>query len=239
MFFSKFENMVAGRYLRAKRKEGFISVITSFAFIGIALGVATLIIVTSVMNGFKEELLGRILGINGHISIAAVRNAPFDNYSDAVKMLEERIPGVDVAIPMVEKQLLATAGNTAEGVMVRGVRGIDLQKKQVLRDGFKDFDLKLFEAGKETHDAQAPDGRLVQIKATQVNRIAISSEPEWLLVLKIHRDGTFSVEYNGPGNLVWRCCGKTQKNGQRPISLSKLRELQEQVPESERLARIL
>ena len=145
MFFSKFENMVAGRYLRAKRKEGFISVITSFAFIGIALGVATLIIVTSVMNGFKEELLGRILGINGHISIAAVRNAPFDNYSDAVKMLEERIPGVDVAIPMVEKQLLATAGNTAEGVMVRGVRGIDLQKKQVLRDGFKDFDLKLFE----------------------------------------------------------------------------------------------
>ena len=69
MIFSKFENMVAGRYLRAKRKEGFISVITSFAFIGIALGVATLIIVTSVMNGFKAELLGRILGINGHISI--------------------------------------------------------------------------------------------------------------------------------------------------------------------------
>lgn len=101
------------------------------------------------------------------------------------------------------------------------------------------FDLKLFEAGKETHDAQAPDGRLVQIKATQVNRIAISSEPEWLLALKIHRDGTFSVEYNGPGNLVWRCCGKTQKNGQRPISLSKLRELQDLVPESERLARIL
>lgn len=145
MMFSKFENMVAGRYLRAKRKEGFISVITSFAFIGIALGVATLIIVTSVMNGFKAELLGRILGINGHISIAAIRNTPFDNYKEAVKMLETKVPEVQVAIPMVEKQLLATAGNTAEGVMVRGVNANDIQKKQVLREGFKDFDFTDFE----------------------------------------------------------------------------------------------
>lgn len=143
--FSKFEGMVAARYLRAKRKEGFISVITSFAFIGIALGVATLIIVTSVMNGFKSELLGRILGINGHISIAAIRNTPFDNYEQAVKMLEEQVPGVQVAIPMIEKQLLATAGNSAEGVMIRGVNANDLQKKQVLREGFKDFDFNDFE----------------------------------------------------------------------------------------------
>lgn len=142
--FAKFEGMVAARYLRAKRKEGFISVITSFAFIGIALGVATLIIVTSVMNGFKAELLGRILGINGHISIAAIRNTPFDNYEQAVKMIEEQVPSVKVAIPMIEKQLLATAGNSAEGVMIRGVNGDDLQKKQVLRDGFKDFDFADF-----------------------------------------------------------------------------------------------
>ena len=142
--FSKFESMVAARYLRAKRKEGFISVITSFAFIGIALGVATLIIVTSVMNGFKAELLGRILGINGHISIAAIHNTPFNNYQEAVKMLEEQVPNVKVAIPMIEKQLLATAGNSAEGVMIRGVNGNDLQKKQVLRDGFKDFDFNDF-----------------------------------------------------------------------------------------------
>jgi len=143
--FSKFEGMVAARYLRAKRKEGFISVITSFAFIGIALGVATLIIVTSVMNGFKAELLGRILGINGHISITAIHNTPFDNYQEAVQMLENQVPGVQVAIPMVEKQLLATAGNSAEGVMVRGVNGNDIQKKQVLRDGFKNFDMADFE----------------------------------------------------------------------------------------------
>ena len=142
--FSKFEQIVASRYLRAKRKEGFISVITSFAFIGIALGVATLIIVTSVMNGFKAELLGRILGINGHISITAIRNTPFNNYEEAVQTLEKEVPGVNIAIPMIEKQLLATAGNTAEGVMMRGINAKDIEKKQVLRDGFKDFDLHDF-----------------------------------------------------------------------------------------------
>ena len=139
-----FERFVACRYLRAKRKEGFISVITSFAFVGIALGVATLIIVTSVMNGFKAELLGRILGINGHISIASVHNTNFNNYLEAIKTLENQVIGVDVAIPLVEKQLLATAGNSAEGVMIRGIRANDIQKKQVLRDGFKDFDLNFF-----------------------------------------------------------------------------------------------
>ena len=76
MFFSKFERLVARRYLKAKRREGFISVITGFAFTGIALGVATLIIVMSVMNGFRHELLSRILGINGHIGIMAVAGVP-------------------------------------------------------------------------------------------------------------------------------------------------------------------
>ncbi len=144
MLFSKFERLTALRYLRAKRKEGFISVITSFAFIGIALGVATLIIVTSVMNGFKTELLGRILGINGHISIAAVRNTPFTNYVDATKTLESKVPGVDIAIPLIEKQLLATAGNSAEGVMLRGINANDILKKKVLREGFKNLDLNFF-----------------------------------------------------------------------------------------------
>ena len=142
--FSRFEKLVAFRYLRAKRKEGFISVITSFAGIGIALGVATLIIVTSVMNGFKAELLERILGINGHISIVSINNSPFNNYKEAVKNFETQIKGVDIAIPMVEKQLLATAGNSAEGVMIRGINANDIKKKEVLRDGFKDFDLNFF-----------------------------------------------------------------------------------------------
>lgn len=101
------------------------------------------------------------------------------------------------------------------------------------------YNLELFPASEETHDAKAPDGRLVQIKAAQIDRIALSSEPKWLLVLKIHKDGTFSEEYNGPGKLVWEHCGKLQKNGQRPISLAKLRELQAAVPQAERLKRMM
>ena len=101
------------------------------------------------------------------------------------------------------------------------------------------YNLELFPASKEIHDAKAPDDRLVQIKATQIKRVAISSEPEWLLVLKIHNDGTFSEVYNGPGKLAWMHCGKMQKNGQRQISLAKLRELQTEVPEAEQLKRVL
>lgn len=100
------------------------------------------------------------------------------------------------------------------------------------------YGLDLFTASEKTHDAKAPDGRLVQIKATQIQRVALSSEPEWLLVLKIHGDGTFSEEYNGPGTLVWAHCGKMQKNGQRPIPLTTLHQLQEKVPASQRLQRI-
>lgn len=97
------------------------------------------------------------------------------------------------------------------------------------------YGLELFTAGAETHDAKAPDGRLVQIKATQIDRVALSSEPNWLLVLKIHPDGTFTEEYNGPGTLAWSHCGEMQKNGQRPITLAALHKLQAEVPMDKRL----
>ena len=120
MLFSKFERLVAKRYLRAKRKEGFISVITGFAFTGIALGVATLIIVMSVMNGFRDELLGRILGLNGHIGLMAPAGYPFNNYQAASKDIAE-FEHVKYVIPMIENQLLVSAGKAAEGAMVRGI----------------------------------------------------------------------------------------------------------------------
>ena len=144
MMFSKFERMVAGRYLRAKRKEGFISVISGFAFTGIALGVATLIIVMSVMNGFKSELLSRILGINGHIMIASAPGFPFTDYKNAVIDIE-KIDGVKTAVPMIEKQILVSSGNTALGAMVRGIHKEDLLKKEVLRNGIYGIDINLFE----------------------------------------------------------------------------------------------
>lgn len=138
--FSKFERLTAWRYLRAKRKEGFISVITGFAFTGIALGVATLIIVMSVMNGFKAELLNRILGINGHISIVAAPEFPFNNYQKATGQIQG-IECVDLVVPMIEKQLLISSAHGAEGAMVRGIRSEDILKKKVMRDGFSRIDL--------------------------------------------------------------------------------------------------
>lgn len=143
MIFSKFERLVGRRYLRAKRKEGFISVITGFAFTGIALGVATLIIVMSVMNGFRQELLSRILGINGHIGIMSPSGYPFNNYQQAVQDIAG-FEHVKMVIPMIENQLLVSAGKAAEGAMVRGVSKEDLVRKDVLRDAVSDVDIEEF-----------------------------------------------------------------------------------------------
>ena len=147
MIFSKFERMVAGRYLRAKRKEGFISVITAFAFTGIALGVATLIIVMSVMNGFRTELLNRILGINGHIGIMAPSSYPFNNYEAAVKEISE-MEHITLAVPLIENQLLVTAGKSAEGAMGRGIRGEDMLRKEALAKAVEKVDMDYFEGDK-------------------------------------------------------------------------------------------
>ncbi len=144
MFFSKFERLVARRYLKAKRREGFISVITGFAFTGIALGVATLIIVMSVMNGFRHELLSRILGINGHIGIMAVAGVPFNNYPEAVREIGT-FEHVRTVIPMIERQLLVSSGTTAEGAMVRGISKDDLLKKNILKDGLLHVNIDDFE----------------------------------------------------------------------------------------------
>ena len=143
MIFSKFERLMAGRYLRAKRKEGFISVITGFAFTGIALGVATLIIVMSVMNGFRHELLGRILGINGHIGLMAPQTYPFNNYQTAVKEIAE-IKHISLVMPLIENQLLVTSGKSAEGAMVRGVAAEDMLKKPALAKAVEKVDMSYF-----------------------------------------------------------------------------------------------
>lgn len=143
MFFSKFERFVAKRYLKAKRREGFISVITGFAFTGIALGVATLIIVMSVMNGFRQELLSRILGLNGHIGIMAPAGYPFNNYVNAVKEIKG-FEHVKFVIPMIENQLLASAGKAAEGAMVRGIKKDDLLLRPAIKDSLKGVDMAQF-----------------------------------------------------------------------------------------------
>lgn len=125
-----FEKMVAGRYLRSKRKEGFISVIAGFSFIGIMLGVATLIIVMSVMNGFREELIGRIIGLNGHINVYERGRAMYP-YAPLTETLKH-MPDVVSAIPSIEGQALMNVNGAASGVMVRAMAPSDFKTKPIL-----------------------------------------------------------------------------------------------------------
>jgi len=131
--FAPFEWMVAGRYMRARRKEGFISVIAGFSLLGIALGVATLIIVLSVMNGFRAELLGRILGVNGHISVTAQGPDGLRDWGPLAAKLRA-LPDVTSAVPVVEGQVMATSGGYASGAMVRGLRLEDLEARSAVAD---------------------------------------------------------------------------------------------------------
>jgi lipoprotein-releasing system permease protein len=124
--FARFEWMIAGRYLRSRRREAFISVIAGFSFIGIMLGVATLIIVMAVMNGFRAELINKILGLNGHLILQAMDSKLTDYGPVAARIAQ--VPGVRAAIPLVEGQALASGQNSSSGVLVRGLRQEDLPK---------------------------------------------------------------------------------------------------------------
>jgi lipoprotein-releasing system permease protein len=124
ILFNPFERMVAFRYLRARRQEGFVSVIAIFSLLGIALGVATLIIVMSVMNGFRAELLGRILGINGHMAIFS--NTGELTGFDAMAQRLRKETGIVAVVPQVEGQVMATKEGRASGALVRGIRAEDL-----------------------------------------------------------------------------------------------------------------
>ncbi|MBB3318438.1 MULTISPECIES: lipoprotein-releasing ABC transporter permease subunit [unclassified Rhizobium] len=144
--FSAFERLVAWRYLRARRKEAFISVIAGFSFIGIMLGVATLIIVMAVMNGFRTELISRILGINGHMIVQPV-DTPFNDYPALTDKLAG-VPGIKLALPLVEGQTLASGqGGAGTGALVRGIRPEDLEKVKTVSGNIKSGDLVGFAAG--------------------------------------------------------------------------------------------
>ncbi|MBM3468561.1 MAG: lipoprotein-releasing ABC transporter permease subunit [Alphaproteobacteria bacterium] len=133
--FSLFERLVAYRYLRSPRQEGFISVIAGFSFVGIALGVATLIIVMSVMNGFRQELLTRIIGMNGHIAVQPVSGAIRD-YDDLTAKAKA-VQGVKLAFPVVAQQAMVTYRSQARGAYVHGIRPEDLQKREIISKNIK------------------------------------------------------------------------------------------------------
>jgi len=144
--FSAFERMVAWRYLRSRRKDTVISVISLISFIGIMLGVATLIIVMAVMNGFRAELLSRILGVNGHLIVQPIDRA-FDDYAEVAARING-VPGVRYAIPLVEGQVLATGRiGAGTGALVRGIREEDITKLDFVARNIRQGSLVGFATG--------------------------------------------------------------------------------------------
>src|SRR6059058_4048533 len=140
--FSQFEWLLSGRYLRARRKEGFISVIAGFSFLGIMLGVATLIIV---MDGFRKELLDKILGLNGHLLVQPLES-PLTDWKDVAERISQ-VQGIRLAAPVVDGQALASSAFNAAGVLVRGMRSADLNNLTSIAKNIKQGTLEGFDEG--------------------------------------------------------------------------------------------
>jgi len=132
--FAPFEWMVALRYLRARRKEGFISVIAGFSFIGITLAVMTLIIVMAVMNGFRQELFDKMLGLNGHVVVHSL--GTFTDYDDVATRIRA-VEGVKYALPLIEGQVLISTPFTSSGALVRGLREADLKSLKAISNNIR------------------------------------------------------------------------------------------------------
>ena len=132
MIFNAFERLVAMRYLRARKQEGTVSLIAAFSILGIAIGVAALIIVMAVMNGFRQELLSRILGVNGHLTVFADRQGiqDFDDLAGRLTAVE----GVIMATPQIHGQVMVTAEGAATGAVVRAMRRGDIAERPILAD---------------------------------------------------------------------------------------------------------
>ena len=143
--FAPFEWMLSTRYLRARRKEGFISVIAGFSFLGIMLGVATLIIVMAVMNGFRKELLSKILGLNGHLLVQPLES-PLTDWKDVAERISA-VDGIKLAAPIVEGQGLASSSFGAFGVLMRGIRAADLNSLTSIANNIKQGSLEGFDEG--------------------------------------------------------------------------------------------
>jgi lipoprotein-releasing system permease protein len=143
MAFAPFEWLLAFRYLRARRKKGSASVIAFFCVLGIMLGVATLIIVLSVMNGFRKELFDKILGLNGHVIIRPLARSFTDFAATADRL--DAVPGVKFSLPVVEGQVMISSQSNSSGIIVRGLRAKDLDSLKAISGNIRygslaDFD---------------------------------------------------------------------------------------------------
>ena len=142
--FAPFEWMLARRYLRARRKEGFISVIAGISFVGIMLGVATLIIVMAVMNGFRNELFQKIMGINGHVLVHKI-GLPFEDYDESAERLR-KVPGIQKVMPLIEGQVMVQSSVNTLGGLVRGMTEQGIKSLRLVSDNVRFGTLDGFDA---------------------------------------------------------------------------------------------
>ncbi len=145
--FAAFERLLAFRYLRPRRSAAFLSVIAGLSFIGIMLGVAMLIVVTGLMNGFRQELIDKILGVNGHIVVQPL-GLPLEDYDRTVDEVETA-PGVQAAIPLIDAQAFAIGDDGSSGVAVRGIRLADIKRMPAVYDSVVHGSLDGFENADE------------------------------------------------------------------------------------------
>jgi len=134
--FSRTERLLAFRYLKSRKRTGFVSVIAGFSFLGIMLGVATLIIVMSVMNGFRAELMGRVLGLNGQLGVYPEWGDILPDYqkNEAAVLT---LPNIESVVPVVDAQVMITAHDTSTGIMVRGMSPQDFAARPILMNNYK------------------------------------------------------------------------------------------------------
>jgi lipoprotein-releasing system permease protein len=164
--FSLWERSIAGRYLRAKRRDGGVALISAISFIGVTLAVAVLIIVMSVMNGFRSELLGRMLGFNGHIYVQGpvLNGVSRENAAQRIR----GVPGVIEVAPLVEAQAMAMGPAQIGGAIVRGVTASDLAKIKIIADNLDSGSLAGFGEGED-------GGNLVIIGSRLARNLGVST----------------------------------------------------------------
>jgi lipoprotein-releasing system permease protein len=145
MILNRAERMLARRYLLPGKGEGFIFLVATISLIAVALGVAALIIVMSVMNGFRAELFDKIVGLNGHAVVQGYdgRLSGWEQIADKAR----KTPGVTSALPLIEQPLMASANGRVEGVLVRGIRVHDMLANKTMTSNVVAGDLRTVTPG--------------------------------------------------------------------------------------------
>lgn len=213
--FTKVERLIAFRYMRSRRAEGFISVVAWFSLAGITLGVATLIIVMSVMNGFRAELIGRILGLNGHLAVYQTDAAGIKNY-EALSLQLSEVDKVLAVTPQIDGQVMATAKGRNLGVVVRGVAWSDLAARKPLWDSLKPGDIDRFKAGNHVLIGSTMAFNLGLKAGDQITLLAAKGRATALGTLPVRRTftiaGLFSVGmHEFDANFIFMDLGDAQR----------------------------